>query len=75
MSGKSDSIYRAVLRPRTVESLEHWEVQERRHFWFRSFYWHPIAIVESRDEAQSFINRMEREGVIYPQITISPEAA
>ena len=67
MKIKIDASYRAVLKPRTIERLEHWEVQERRQFLFRSFAWHPIAVVETKEEAQEYINRMERASVLYPQ--------
>ena len=68
MRTKVNSRYRAILRPRTVQCLEHWECQKAgRGLFGYGEVWESLYVVATKKEAQDFINRMEGEGLIYPE--------
>ena len=70
---KMNSNFRAVLRPRTMQRLEHWEIQRAgRGLFGWGETWEAVYVVATKKEAQEFINRMESEGMIYPEIEEDP---
>jgi hypothetical protein len=64
--------YRAVFNPPTPQTVAHWQIQQRGGRWLGSEYWRGVCVVAEREAAQSLVNQLEFDGIVYPS---APEGA